>query len=104
MIELEEGEEGVYRFEPDGTLTLIHEFLGGDYALIDILDFFELGEMLEAEGAQGLELDRKELDRLAALCEEAAEDHPAEFIEMCQDIVAAGDNVTAGAVRFFANF
>lgn len=104
MIELEDEEPGVYRFNPDGTLDLIHAHDGGDYALTDILEFFELGELIDGGDMPGLELDRKELSQLARMAQEYRSDHPAEFIKMCADVVRAARDLDGGAVRYFSNF
>ncbi len=104
MIELEDEDPGVYRFNPDGTLDLIHPFDGGDYSLADILEFFELGELIDGGEFEGIELDRKELSQLAKMAAEYRHDHPTEFIRMCADMIKAAKDLDGGAVRFFANF
>lgn len=104
MLELEEEEPGVYRFNPDGTLDLIHPFDGGEYSLTDVLEYFELGELIDGGDTPGLELDRKELVQLARMAKEYQRDHPAEFIRMCLDMVKASRDLDGGAVRYFANF
>lgn len=104
MIELEDEEPGVYRFNPDGDLELIHVYDGGEYSMTDILEYFELGELIEGDDSPGLELDRKELVQLARMAQETRLDHPHEFIKMCADMIRAAKDLPGGAVRFFANF
>lgn len=97
---------GIYLVTPDGTFELIHAYDEGDYHLADIFDYFELGEVLEEDGAPGIELDAREIKQLRLMAKEYAADHPPEFIAMCRDMVKAAVDFAPEeeVVCFYENF
>lgn len=101
---LAQAEQGVWLAHWTGRLQLIHRYDGGDYALSDIVEFFLLGEVLEEDGAPGVELDKRELARLPKLAKERRGDHPPEFIAMCCDIYRAAAKHPLMPVTLYANF
>ena len=102
--ELEHLPAGVYVTDGQGGFTLVHACLGGDYEMQDILEYFELGELVEAGEGCGLELDRKELKQLKEMAAEYEDDHPEEFITMCRDMLRAAVDLGGSPVRFYSNF
>lgn len=104
MIELDGEEPGVYMVQPNGDLALIHSYEGGRYSIADIVEFFELGEILEVDGPPGIELDSKEIKRLREMIKEYGPDHPEEFVAMCKSMVRAAINVGDDLAVFYANF
>src|SRR5271155_575307 len=101
---LVDAEPGVYVPEPDGGLRQLHLHHGGDYALTDIIEFFELGTAIEELAVDIVELDRKELRELKAMTEACRDDYPAEFIAMCFALYRDAIDIPGDTVRFFSNF
>ncbi len=97
---------GIYVVTPNGAFELIHAYDEGDYHLSDIVDYFELGEVLEEDGAPGLELDAREIKQLGRMAKEYASDHPPEFIAMCRNMVKAALDFAAeeDVICFYENF
>ena len=102
--ELEHIAAGVYVCDGQGGFTLVHAFAGGDYEMQDILEYFELGELVEAGEGCGLELDRKELKQLKDMAAEYEDDHPEEFIAMCRDMLRAAVDLGHPVMRYYSNF
>ena len=102
---LAEAEPGVYLVEPDGSLRQVHRHQGGEYALTDIVEFFELGTVIDELAVDVVELDRKELRELKAMVDAYRADYPIDFITMCLD-VHRGSLAVPGdeAVVFYGNF
>lgn len=89
QVSLTDLDPGVYLVTPSGSFELIFPYDEGDAHLSDIFDYFELGEVLEEDGAPGIELDAREMKQLKRMAKEYAGDHPPEFIAMCQAMVQA---------------
>lgn len=104
LIDLREYDTGVYLLGADGSPAVVHLYEEGDYKLSDIVEFFELGEVLEEDGAPGIELDAKEIQQLAKAVERFGEDHPAEFNAMCRAIVESVVDNEDAPYSFYANF
>jgi len=90
--------------EPDGRLRQVHLHQGGEYALTDIIEFFELGTAIEELAVDIVEFDRKELRELKAMTESCRDDYPEEFIAMCFALYRGALDVPGDIVRFYANF
>ena len=103
---------GVYQADGEDRLRLIHRYTGEDYRLSDILDFFELGELVESvldgdNDEPGLVLDGIELVKLSQLMKMANQVHPIGFITMCEDIVGHNQPREIAAyesIILYANF
>ncbi len=104
QIDLSAAAPGVYAVTEDGQIRFVAPYEGGDYRLSDIFEFFELGELLEEDGAPGIELDRKELRQLKAMADAYSFDHPEEFIELCLEIHRASLLLPGDTVSFYSNF
>lgn len=104
MIELDAEEPGVYMVLPSGDLALVHGYEGGRYGIADIVEFFELGELLEVDGPPGIELDAKEILRLREMIKEYGSDHPEEFVAMCRSMIRAAVNAGDDVAVFYTNF
>jgi hypothetical protein len=104
LPELAEAEPGVYLVEPDGALRQVHLHQGGEYALTDIVEFFELGTVIEELAVDIVELDRKELRELKAMVDAYRADYPPDFIQMCLDVHRDAIAVAGDTVRFYGNF
>ena len=85
---------GVYARGGDGKQRLVHLYQGGDYRLADIVEFFQLGKLEEAGGADEavLVLTGKELQTLKTMADAFSFDYEEEFIDMCLEMTgfAAG--------------
>lgn len=101
---IDQSAPGVYLVTPTGGMYLVHDYRGGDYALAEIFDYFELGEVLTDDGAPGIELDDRELKKLAMMADRYRDDHPPEFAEMCLDIAHAIQLDKGDMATFYANF
>jgi hypothetical protein len=101
---LADAEPGVYLVQPDGTLRQVHAHQGGDYALTDILEFFELGTVVDELAVDIVEFDRKELRELKAMVDAYRGDYPPDFIQMCRDVHEEAIGVAGDMVRFYGNF
>ena len=101
---------GVYARDAKGRETLVHLYQGGDYGLADIVEFFQLGRLQEAdrEGETGLGLTAKELRTLKTMADAYSFDYEEPFIEMCLEIKRFADAAAGGPagdeIRFTANF
>ncbi len=101
---------GVYALDARGRETQVHLYQGGDYGLADIVEFFQLGRLQEAdrEGETVLVLTAKELRTLKTMADAYSFDYEEPFIEMCLDIKrfadAAAGGPAGGEIRFKANF
>ena len=104
LPQLAEADPGVYLVEPDGTLRLVHAHQGGEYALTDIIEFFELGTAIDELAVDIVEFDRKELRELKAMVDAYRADYPPEFIAMCLDVHRDAIAVDGDTVRFYGNF
>lgn len=104
LIQLTGYAPGVYLVGPDGRPQRVHAYDGGDFHLADIVEFFELGELLEEDGAPGIELDDKEIRQLVQAVREFGSDHPEEFIACCMAIVQAAGASGDAPYCFYENF
>ena len=102
---LAEAEPGVYLVRSDdGRLRQVHRHQGSEYALVDIVEFFELGTVIEDLAVDIVEFDRKELRELKAMVDAYRADYPPDFIAMCRDIHEEAIGVDGDVVRFYGNF
>ncbi len=101
---LAEADPGVYAVAPDGTLRQIHLHQGGEYALTDIIEFFELGTAIEELAVDILEFNRQELRTLKTMADAYSFDYPQEYIEMCLEIHRGAEGLDGDLVRFYGNF
>ncbi|MFD2264284.1 hypothetical protein ACFSM5_15380 [Lacibacterium aquatile] len=104
LIDLSDYDPGVYLLGADGSPALVHLYEEGDYKLSDVVEFYELGELLEEDGAPGLELDEKEILQLAKAVAKFGEDHPPEFNAMCTAIVESVEGNEDAPYSFYSNF
>jgi len=101
---LADADPGVYVVEPDQTLRPIHLHRGSEYALTDIVEFFELGNPVEELAVDIVEFDREELRTLKAMADACRDDYPEDFIAMCFDLCAGAIDQPGDLVRFYGNF
>lgn len=101
---------GVYALDAHGRETLVHLYQGGDYELGDIVEFFQLGRLEEADGEDEtvLVLTAKELRTLKTMADAYSFDYEEPFIEMCLEMQRFADQFGGGPagteMRFTANF
>lgn len=101
---------GVYVLDAQGGETLVHLYQGGDYELADIVEFFQLGRLPEAdrEGETVLVLTATELRSLKTMADAYSFDYEEPFIEMCLEMKRFADATAGGPaggeIRFTANF
>lgn len=104
---------GVYALDGRGRETLVHLYQGGDYELADIVEFFQLGRLEEADGEDEtvLVLTAKELRTLKTMADAYSFDYQEPFIEMCLEMRRFADQFGGGPggpagteMRFTANF
>lgn len=94
---------GVYVLDADGSYGLVHAFEEGDeYGLLDIVEFLELGEIIEDGETTGLELDGRELERVAGLAHAAAGEHPPGFLALCDALATVGATAPGEPFHFYA--
>ncbi len=104
LPQLADAEPGVYVVDPDGALRVVHLHHDGEYALTDVIEYFELGAAIDELAVDIIELDRKELRELKAMAEACREDYPEEFIAMCVALYRSAVDQPGDAVRFYGNF
>ena len=101
---------GVYALDAQGGETLVHLYQGGDYELADIVEFFQLGRLPEAdcEGETVLVLTATELSTLKTMADAYSFDYEEPFIEMCLEMKRFAEATAGGPagdeIRFTANF
>jgi hypothetical protein len=101
---LADAEPGVYVVDENDMLRLVHDHQGGEYALTDVIEFFELGTAVDELALDIVEFDRFELRELKSMANAYQNSYPEEFIAMCLEIHEAAIAVPGDTVRFFANF
>jgi hypothetical protein len=79
---------GVYAIDEDGGLTLLHEYLGDEYSLGDLLEEFGFGraETGTDNGKTIVALNAREIRELKVNADAYSFDYDEGFIEMCLDI------------------
>ena len=101
---------GVYALDAQGREALVHLYQGGDYQLADIVEFFQLGRLQEAdrEDETVLVLTAKEIRTLKTMADAYSFDYEESFIEMCLEMRRSADTSAGGPAggefRFTANF
>jgi hypothetical protein len=78
--------QGVYGTDRDGRQALVHEYIGSDYWLGDVVDLFQLGRLDGDEDSPRLVLTMKEVHDLKRFADAYSFDYDEGFIEMCLDI------------------
>ena len=80
-----EGE--VWAVAPDGTRLPVHRYQGGDYGLLDIPEFFQLGEgRYDEEEREVLEISAADLDKLRIQADAYSFDHEEGLTALCLDL------------------
>jgi len=99
-------EPGVYYRDADGKTTLVHAYDGGDYALADIVEFFQLGTLFPSgeSNVDIVELASGELHKLKVMADAYSFDYESGYIDMCLDMHRFGLGKSAERYRFTANF
>ncbi len=94
---VDEGEQGA---------AVVHLYQGGEYSLLDVAQYFRLGQLQEPGGAgwSELELTRRELRELKVMADAYSFDYEAAFIEMCLELYRFAAQHTQDRFRFRANF
>jgi hypothetical protein len=79
---------GVYAIDEDGGMTLLHEYLGDEYSLGDLLEEFGFGqtEAGTENGSAIVVLSAPEIRELKVNADAYSFDYDEGFIEMCLDI------------------
>jgi hypothetical protein len=97
---------GVYLLEPDGALTPVHAYQGGEYGPEEITGHFGLGHAARPgePGQIVIELTARELRELKVNADAYSFDFEAPFIEMCLEMVRAGLAAGCDPCRFVGNF
>ena len=101
---------GVYAPDARGREALVHLYQGGDYELADVVEFFQLGRLEEAdrEDETTLVLTPEELRTLKTMADAYSFDYEEPFIEMCLEIKRFADSAAGGPaggeISFTANF
>ncbi len=106
MSESERRALGVYALDDGGEERLVHHYQGGQYALADVAELFEVGTLAEAEaaGETVIVLDRNELRQLRTMAAAYSFDYEDGFIEMCTEMHRFAGAVPGDTVRFVSNF
>ena len=93
---------GVYGIDPEGNSQPIHLYQEGDYALEDIVEYFQIGR-LEPDarsGATVLVLTGREMRELKVMADAYSFDYEAGFIEMCLELYRFSTAHPADTFRF----
>ena len=90
-------EAGIYITGPDGKESLLLGYMGGDYHLHDIPDFFAVGKPFTWDGgAPGLEVTGQDARRIKTQADAHSFDFDEELIELCYALErATGGNGNA---------
>jgi hypothetical protein len=84
-MEAFEGE--VWALAPGGERESVHGYQGGDYGLLDIPEFFQLGEgRYDEEEREVLEISGEELDKLKIQADAYSFDYDEGLIALCLDL------------------
>ncbi|MEX0921931.1 MAG: hypothetical protein WD489_08780 [Rhodovibrionaceae bacterium] len=95
-------EAGIYITGPDGRETLLLAYMGGDYQLQDLPDFFAAGKLFDWEdGAPGLEVTGQEARQIKVQADAHSFDFDEELIELCYALerATAGDGLLLYRLR-----
>ena len=105
MIEPEAMEGEVWTQGPSGERLVVHRYQGGDYGLMDIAEFFALGEggLDEAE-QEILDIGKAELDKLKAQADAYSFDFDEGLIALCLDLHRFAQARPQARYRFIADF
>ena len=97
---------GVYARGGDGKQRPVHLYQGSDYQLADIVEFFQLGKLEEADGANETELvlTGKELKTLKTMADTFSFDYEEGFIVMCREMKRFAAGFVAGPDAFESRF
>jgi hypothetical protein len=101
---LADAEPGVYVIDENDMLRLVHDHAGGEYALTDVIEFFELGTAIDELAIDIVEFDRYELRELKSMADAYRLSYPEEFIAMCLEMHEGAIALPGETVRFYANF
>lgn len=87
-------EAGIYITGADGEERLLLTYMGGDYNLHDLPDFFSAGKLFQWEGGDpGLEITGDEARQVKVQADAHSFDFDEELIEFCYAL----ERATAGA-------
>lgn len=92
---------GIYAIDDDGGLTLLHEYLGDEYSLEDLLEEFGFGR-LEQDSDNGeavVVLDSKEIRELKVNADAYSFDYDEGLIAMCLDIERHSSGIAEHGLR-----
>ena len=84
---------------------LVHRYQGGDYGLLDIAEFFDLGEASLDEAEQEvLDITQGELDKLKVQADAYSFDFEEGLIALCLDLHRYAQARPQARYRFIADF
>ena len=88
---------GIYARGGDGKQRLVYLYQKDDYRLADIVEFFQLGKLEEAGGADEavLVLTGRERQTLKTMADTFRFDYKEEFIEMCLELTRLATGLVA---------
>ena len=91
---------GIY-CEIDAVSRLVHEYQDGEYALADVNEHFQLGNLESGKHTQ-LTLTRHELQQLKLMMDAYSFDYDEGFIAMCGQMVQCVENTELSQICFSA--
>ena len=102
---MEELEGSVWSKGPSGERIKVHDYQGGDYGLLDIVEFFQLGEGSYDEAEREvLDLIERDVDRLKVQADAYSFDHEPGLIALCLDIHRFAKAQPQARYRFLSDF
>ena len=98
-------EAGIYITGPDGAEHLLLTYMGGDYHLHDLPEFFSLGKVFDWEdGDPGLELTGEEARKIKVQADAHSFDFDEELIEFCYALERATSGGSNAVFRLRQTF
>ena len=105
MQEFEEERGTVWTQGPSGERQEVHEYLGGDYGLLDVAELFQLGRgHLDEAEQEVLDITAAELDKLKIQADAYSFDYEEGLIALCLDLHRYAQARPQQSYRFIADF
>jgi hypothetical protein len=102
---MEEAEGEVWAQAPDGARLPVHRYQGGDYGLLDIAEFFQLGKgRYDDAEREVLEITAEEIKKLKIQADAYSFDYEEGLIALCLDIDRFAKSSPLERYIFLADF
>ncbi len=105
MSVFEELEGEVWTQGASGERVVVHRYQGGDYGLLDVAEFFEMGAgSLDEAEQEVLDITQAELDKLKVQADAYSFDFEEGLIALCLDLHRYAQARPQERYRFIADF